>query len=421
MNAKSLIRSALLPLLAAGLFSAGCAKAPQPLIPEGSTIAAIGQYASWRDNPVVREFAATATELQAENMEKLANASGDIPIAPSLLRLFSMNDQEAADRFYDGAKPEWCLWTIGAARLPEDFSEGVITIPPIACVYCFDKPVDLDKLYDEIMGLVMEQIKFMADAEGEEEGEVMSPEELLASFKEGMEDAGISFASIAYKNRPAWRLDIDTEKIGDVQLQGLQPVLATIGDGRLVVMASSMAHLDEIARLYDGDAKPMSADAPLAKQMRLPKDVMGRVAIADIHDVLRRFMPESVYEEFSEAAAENEAVANYVSSARNLRIDIVVDNSAKEIVCQIDLDLADAEDAKGLGELVAAGKGMLTMGVTLATADDPDAAIVGDFLKRLDYRVKDKTVTIDFRYSAEFLRKVFELQNRLEDLEDMSF
>ncbi|MGI6494669.1 MAG: hypothetical protein ACOX5G_01005 [Kiritimatiellia bacterium] len=380
----------------------GCARKAdyKPLIPQGTVLASVSHDRQFRDNPVLQGIRQASDELQKKQYDELWTEWGEnAPLTPELARVLSMNSPQLIQYLCgENADIEWMLLTVGASGLLNNDDDS-FSVPPAALVICLNQPLDLADPLAKIRKLAEDQWNSLDEQD-------KTFEEALENFFQEMEwESGIRISETTYQERTALRVTIKDSEI-EGNIEGLSPILATIGDGRLIALAVNERHLDELSELYAGRLPALDATTPLAKEMALPNDVYSRAAIADIPRVMRKFLSASQWENFTEAMEEDEEIGPYILSTQTLRLDVALDSASMSMVFRVEVDMDSEDRASSLGYLAQAGKSALSMGAQMLSAQNRELAFLADWVGNLDCGNRGKTTFATFSFTSDDIRKL---------------
>lgn len=272
MKKNNLVLSIAIISLAGALafFSTGCSKKSEsgeikdekpvivdykPLFPLGTEIASFHNLFAENTNAVVRDLSNAITsklgQVASVYVREFSGAVG--ADSESLRDSYEKYQKELFDLTgLQEAEFKWIAYSVG--NIPTNFFDGIPTMPDMAAVLFTARPIDPVMFSKGLWKLIRESIR--EDLKKAGEG-IVDPAVFEAKLDEIREIGRMEKGQ--WGGHPAMRLVFADPEVTN-SIVRFSPILAQVGDGRLLAMASSESALKAIGDLYDGTARAQVMD-----------------------------------------------------------------------------------------------------------------------------------------------------------------
>lgn len=387
--------SQLIPVFAAaGLFAslfAGCGtKEYKPLVPEKAAVVAFcsseGINKDAKVKSVVDNLIAAQKDAGVKSADKLLEEYPELKDSETA-KLMKMSSDEAFEYVWGipQSSVKWSLFTAVPCRVTD--GKAFTRCPDFAFVLCFDKKVDFAKAYSKIKDLNGQYVKALFAKDGND------PEEVMAEIKKNVSlDEGLYNGAFAV----TLSLADETKKILSMEnTERFSPILTTICDGQLIVLASSKEHLAEIDKMYNGTIPAAPADSKLANELNVPVDNLFRFSILDVIGTAKTVMPEEEWKNFNDDVLADETPAGkYVKAADIVRFDCNVDAETESYIASLNVVFNDSGVSSELKQTL---EPMLMLGKIAASGSlqsDPESEQLMALVNSAELKLDGQTLAL---------------------------
>lgn len=274
----------------------GCGKKPEaekprpvdykPLFPVGSSVMAYQDLAAVNTNAVVRDINNAVTGKIHQVFSILQR---QIPGTNLLASDFQKEYAECDQRLLEmtGLQKKdfnWLAFSIGEIEITTNLFAGKIEMPDVAAVLYSDKPIDPVSFTEAIRSLVCDSIR----EEMKEADDTIAPAAIEEKLDELRDVA--SLEKTQWKGRPAMKLVFKEPEVTNF-IGRLSPILAQIGDGRLLALAGCEETLEILEALYAGTSQPRAVDSVLAQAIDGTGGVYSAFTLAKIDRLVADLLP----------------------------------------------------------------------------------------------------------------------------------
>ena len=368
---------------------APAAKTYSPLVGTNAFAIVVSDYGRMHADPLFRIFNDLAEKKSKEIGEAVRKGSPEA--VPEKLAKYSEMSREDAIRHFYGVEPADLKWCVGAIEKfdPAAIAEGYPTnfaAPHLYAVIHSSRSLDLDKIvaaYRELFQAVCESSPEVSNAVAQAAEEYAK----FASFKRSEIDGS-----------PAYRMTINDPDSGE-RINGVDPLVTTICDGKLLVFAISDGTLAHVKGLYGGTEPSASSDSSIGRELAIPNNVLLRFAVADI-DKLASALEKIKDDDGEEDDDEDDDVdPEDISCAR---FDVGFNSDKTNLFIRAAADFADADEAAKLAKEAQDGiTGSMAL-VQMMLGMKPELAFAGQILQTLQVANSGNTLAagLSIPYSA---------------------
>jgi hypothetical protein len=303
-----------------------------------------------------------------------------------------MSRDDAIRHFY-GVEPSDIKWNVGALEKfdPVAIAEGYPTnfvAPHRYAVIHSTRALDLDK----IVAAYRELFQAVCESSPEASNAVAQATEEYAKFA--------SFKRSEIGGAPAYRMTITDPDSGE-KINGIDPLVTTICDGKLLVFAISDGTLDHVKGLYDGTEPSAPSDSSIGRELAIPNNVLFRLALADI-DKLTSGMKKVKDDNGEKKDNEEDDDGPDPEDISCARFDVGFDSDKTNLFLRAATDFLKADDAARLAKEAQEGiTGSMAL-IQMMLGMKPELAFVGQIIQTLQVANSDNTLAagLSIPYSA---------------------
>ena len=276
---KSVTKLANMSMLVAACLSCGCGrntpeKTYTPKVGKDTLAVAVTDYSHMFQDPSFRAF----QELASRKCREIGEAVQDEKakeLSAKLEKYYKMSQDDYIREFY-GVEPtdlKWSVWAIDKFDPDEVVKDAPknVKAPHCYAVLYSARKIDLDKVVDAYRGL----FQTMCDADSDFKDAVAEMTEALTNV--------VSYERVELDGVPAYRFTLTDDDTGE-KIGGISPLVTTINDGKMVVFAISDPTLAYVKGLYDGSEPAAAEDSAIGRELALPENLLGRLAIVGIDE-----------------------------------------------------------------------------------------------------------------------------------------
>ena len=402
---KSVNKCAYMSMLVAACLFCGCSKGNADGVDQGAAVAktykplvgtnafavVIADYGKLHSDPLLRAFTDLAEKKSKEISDAIATESPE-KIPEKLAKYSEMSRDDAIRHFY-GVEPSDIKWSVCALEKfdPVAIAEGFptnIVAPHLYAVIHSARALDLDK----IVTAYRELFQAVCESSPEASNAVAQATEEYAKFA--------SFKRSEIGGAPAYRMTITNPDSGE-KINGIDPLVTTICDGKLLVFAISDGTLEHVKGLYGGTEPSASSDSSIGRELAIPNNVLLRLAVADI-DKLAADMEKVKDDDGEEDDNEDDDDAPDPDDISCARFDVGFDSDKTNLFLRAATDFLKADDAARLAKEAQEGiTGSMAL-VQMVLGMKPELDFVGQIVQTIQVANSDNTLAagLSIPYSA---------------------
>ena len=129
------------------------------------------------------------------------------------------------------------------------------------------------------------------------------------------------------------------------KLVNIAPVVTTLCEGRLLVLASSEGMLEKVRGLYAGEEPDAPADSPFARELDLPENVLFRMAVPELGKFLAELDADGDDDgESEDGEADDDELGP--ESVKSLRLELAADDATTNLFFRVAAELPNEDMAK---------------------------------------------------------------------------
>jgi hypothetical protein len=379
----------------------GAAAAYKPLVGTNAFAVVVADYGRVHADPLIRAFNDLA-EKKSKEISDAIKAGSPEKVPEKLAKYSEMSRADAIRHFY-GVEPSDIKWSVCALEKfdPAAFAEGYPTnfvAPRLYAVVHSSRALDLDK----IVAAYRELFQAVCESSPEVSNVFAQATEEYAEFA--------SFSRSEIDGSPAYRMTITDPDSGE-KINGIDPLVTTICDGKLLVFAISDDTLAHVKGLYGGTEPSALSDSSIGRELAIPNNILLRFAVADIDKLaaaLEKIEDDDAEEDDDEDDDDEEdddeddddgPDPEDISCAR---FDVGFDSDKTNLFLRVATDFLKADDAERLAKEAQEGiTGSMAL-VQMVLGMKPELAFLGQIVQTLQVANSGNTLAagLSIPYSA---------------------
>ena len=373
-------------LLGALVFAGGCCgkkKQGCAARPDGAKAAAVVPHIGTNALAVIyqdyaksgRSTAVTAFTALLERKQREFNAAvleaGGTNTYPEAVRKYTEMTADEMFRFIYGVDRSELKWHVGVLEKfsPDIFDDevaGEITLPNFYSASYSAKPLDLDravKAGEEIRKAFIASDPALSNA-------FSTIAEVISA--ERFESEGTCAFRISVCN------PVTKEKLG-----GVAPVVTTLCDGHLVVLASSEGTLEKVRGLYAGKEPEAPADSAIARELDLPANVLFRLAVPELGKFLADIEKDEDDDDDKDGKDDGEDDDGEFKpeDVKSFRLELAVDDASTNLFFRAAAELSKEEIAQMAVDEVSKGVSSATTMLPMLALAKPELSFLAPLVQ----------------------------------------